>query len=389
MWPHAVDMNDRALRRIAIGLGGRENGPARESAYVITAASEIMAIVALSESRADLRVRLGRIVVALSRDGKPVTATDLGAVGAMMVLLNDALLPNLVQTTEGAPAIVHCGPFANIAHGTSSVLAQRMGLRLADYVINETGFGADLGAEKFMDLVMPMCGHVPSAAAMIVTLKALRTQGGAVDGPVEAGFPNLARHLLNMQRWGVPCVVALNRYASDSESDLQKVLDYCRSIGADAAIADGYMQGGDGMTALAAKLVSAAASTDLSRVAPLYTPEQSLEAKLRTIATQVYGASDVVLVPAARRRLAQFEALGYGKLPLCIAKTQYSFSDDPNQMGAPSGFTLTVSDVTLSAGAGFVVAIAGKIMLMPGLGKAPAAHKLDVDGEGRVTGMDY
>src|SRR4051812_15196222 len=224
LWPRCMDMNDRALRRIATGLGGRESGPARETGFVITAASEIMAILALSDSRADLRKRLGRIVVALSYDGQPVTASDLKAVGPMMLLLNDALMPNLVQTTEGAPAIVHCGPFANIAHGTSSVLAQRIGLHTADYVVNETGFAADLGAEKFFDIVMPMSGHVPSVAVMIVTLKALRTQGGAVDGPVAKGFPNLVRHAENVRRWGAQPVVALNRFAADSEADLQEVL---------------------------------------------------------------------------------------------------------------------------------------------------------------------
>jgi len=389
LWPRAMDMNDRALRRIATGLGGRDSGPARETGFVITAASEIMAILTLAEGRADLRQRLGRIVVGFSYDGKAVTAADLKAVGPMMVLLNEAILPNLVQTTEGAPAIVHGGPFANIAHGTSSVLAQRLCLHLADYVVNETGFAADLGAEKFFDIVMPMCGHVPSAAVVIVTLKALRAQGGSPDGPVELGFPNLARHLRNVQRWGVPPVVAMNRFPGDTDEDLQQVLDYCTSVGADAALAEGYSKGGDGMTALAAKVVKAAADTDLSRVKPLYTNDQPLEAKITTIATQVYGAKGVAFKPAARSRLKRFEELGYGTLPVCIAKTQYSFSDDPKLMGAPSDWTLTISDVTLSAGAGFVVAIAGSMMLMPGLGKVPQAHKLDVDDDGKVMGMEY
>src|SRR5262245_53363393 len=287
LWPRTMDMNDRALRRIATGLGGRESGPARETGFVITAASEIMAILALSESRADLRQRLGRIVVGFSYDGKAVTAADLKAVGAMMVLLNDALMPNLVQTVEGAPAIVHCGPFANIAHGTSSVLAQRIGLHLADYVVNETGFAADLGAEKFFDLVMPMCGHVPSAAAVIVTLKALRTQGGAADGPVDGGFPNLARHLDNLKRWGVPAVVALNRFPGDTDADLDRVLAWCRQQGAQAELAEGYTKGGDGMTALAGRIVAAASATDLGAVKPIYAREQPLEAKITAIATQV------------------------------------------------------------------------------------------------------
>jgi formate--tetrahydrofolate ligase len=389
IWPRCMDMNDRALRRIATGLGGRESGPARETGFVITAASEIMAILALSESRADLRQRLGRIVVGFSYDGKAVTAADLKAVGPMMLLLNDALMPNLVQTTEGAPAIVHCGPFANIAHGTSSVLAQRIGLHLADYVVNETGFAADLGAEKFFDLVMPMCGHVPSAAAVIVTLKALRTQGGSPDGPLDLGFPNLARHFDNLKRWGVQPVIALNRFPGDKDEDLHQVLTYCRTLGVDAAICEGYGKGGDGMAEMAAKIVAVASASDPAKVKPIYTRDQSLVEKITTIATQVYGAERVTLKPAAKSRLEKFEALGYGKLPVCIAKTQYSISDDPKMMGAPVGWALTISDVTLSAGAGFVVAIAGAMMLMPGLGKVPQAQKLDVDDQGRAIGMDY
>ena len=389
LWPRCMDMNDRALRRLATGLGGRESGPARETGFVITAASEIMAILALAESRADLRARLGRIVVGFNYDGKPVTAADLKAVGPMMLLLNDALMPNLVQTSEGAPAIVHCGPFANIAHGTSSVLAQRMGLHLADFVVNETGFAADLGAEKFFDLVMPMCGHVPSAAAVIVTLKALRTQGGSPDGPVDLGFPNLARHVDNLRRWGVTPVVALNRFPGDKDADLDEVMKYCRVLNVEAALAEGYAKGGDGMTALAEKIVAATAASDTGAVKPLYTRDASLVDKITTVATQVYGATNVAFKPAAKSRLDRFEALGYGKLPVCIAKTQYSFSDDPKLMGAPLGWTLTISDVSLSAGAGFVVAIAGSMMLMPGLGKVPQAQKLDVDDKGRAIGMDY
>jgi formate--tetrahydrofolate ligase len=389
LWPRCMDMNDRALRRIAAGLGGRDSGPARETGFVITAASEIMAILALSESRADLRKRLGRIVVGFNYDGKPVTAADLKAVGPMMLLLNDALMPNLVQTTEGAPAIVHCGPFANIAHGTSSVLAQRIGLHLADYVVNETGFAADLGAEKFFDLVMPMCGHVPSAAAVIVTLKALRAQGGSPDGPVDLGFPNLARHFDNLRRWGVTPVIALNRFPSDTDDDLNAVLAFCRTLGVDAAICEGYTRGGAGMEEMAQKIVAAANGSDSKQVKPIYTADQSLVDKITAIATNVYGAGKVSFKPAAKSRLEKFESLGYGKLPVCIAKTQYSFSDDPKMMGAPVGWTLTISDVTLSAGAGFVVAIAGAMMLMPGLGKVPQAQKLDVDDQGRAIGMEY
>jgi formate--tetrahydrofolate ligase len=388
-WPRAIDMNDRALRQMATGLGGRGNGPARETGFVITAASEIMAILALSSSRADLRRRLGDIVVAFTTAGEPVRASDLKAVGAMMVLLNDAVLPNLVQTTEGAPAIVHCGPFANIAHGTSSVLAQRIGLHLADYVVNETGFAADLGAEKFFDLVMPMCGHVPAVAVVIVTVKALKAQGGAADGPVEQGFPNLHRHIENLRRWGVTPVVALNRFASDSEADLARVHEYCRTIAVESAFSEGYLKGGEGMADLADKVVAAAATADPDQVRPIYRADQPLETKITEIATKVYGADRVAIKPAAHARLKQFAALGYGKLPVCIAKTQYSFSDDPKVMGAPTGWTLNITDATLSAGAGFVVAIAGSMMLMPGLGKTPQAHALDVNDAGEVVGMDY
>jgi formate--tetrahydrofolate ligase len=391
LWPRTMDMNDRALRQIATGLGGRGNGPARETGFVITAASEIMAILALSESRADLRRRLSDIIVGFTYAGLPVRAADLNAVGPMMVLLNDALLPNLVQTTEGAPAIVHCGPFANIAHGTSSVLAQRMGLHLADFVVNETGFAADLGAEKFFDIVMPACGHVPSVAVVIVTLKALAAQGGAAGdpAPIERGYPNLQRHVANLKRWGVPVVVALNRFPSDREEDLERARTYCASLGAEASLAEGYAKGGAGMADLADKVVAAAAAADTRHVKPLYERSAPLDRKITDIATKVYGAAGVSIKPAARSRLQQFEKLGYGNLPVCIAKTQYSFSDDPKIMGAPSGWTLNITDASLSAGAGFVVAIAGSMMLMPGLGKTPQAQKLDVDDHGNVVGMDY
>jgi formate--tetrahydrofolate ligase len=389
LWPRAMDMNDRALRKIAAGMGGRENGPARETGFIITAASEIMAILALADSRADLRRRLGAIVVGFNYEGRAVTAADLKAVGPMLLLLNEAVLPNLVQTIEGAPAIIHCGPFANIAHGTSSVLAQRIGLHLADYVVNETGFAADLGAEKFFDLVMPMCGHVPSAAAVIVTLKALRAQGGAADGPVDGGFGNLERHLKNVHAWGVRPVVALNRFPGDSNADLEKVLAFCRTLDVDGAVADGYTKGGEGMAELAGKIVETTAASDPAKVKPLYGTEETLEDKIAAIATKVYGAGRVSLKPAAKQRLQQFTALGYGGLPVCIAKTQYSFTDDAKVMGAPSGWTLNITDASLSAGAGFVVAIAGSMMLMPGLGKTPQAHKLDVDEQGKVIGMEY
>ncbi len=389
LWPRAIDLSDRALRQLVTGLGGRQNGPARETGFVITAASEIMAILALADSRADLRRRLGEIVVAFAQSGAPVRARDLRAVGPMMVLLNDAIMPNLVQTTEGAPALVHCGPFANIAHGTSSVLAQRMGLRLADFVVNETGFAADLGAEKFFNLVMPISGHVPAAAVVIVTLKALRAQGGRADGPVENGFANLNRHLRNLQRWGVTPVVALNRFPADTDADLERVRNHCVTLGIEAALSEGYTRGGEGMTDLAAKVVAAACKSDSAKVKPIYALTRALEAKITDVATQVYGAARVVFKAAARERLKRFTDLGYGALPVCIAKTQYSFTDDAKVMGAPDGWTLSVTDATLSAGAGFVVAIAGNMMLMPGMGQSPQAYKLDVDDTGAIVGMAY
>ena len=309
-------------------------------------------------------------------------AADLKAVGPMMVLLNDAILPNLVQTTEGAPAIVHCGPFANIAHGTSSVLAQRMGLHLADYVVNETGFAADLGAEKFFDIVMPMCGHVPSAAVVIVTLKALRAQGGSPDGPVEAGFPNLARHLDNLKRWGVPPVVALNRFPGDTDDDLERCCLTAARSASRLRSAEGYTKGGDGMTDLAEKVVAAAATSDPQTVEPLYTSDQTLDEKITTIATKVYGARRVVQARrefAARkvRRARLRQAAGLHRQDAVFVHRR-SEADWARR----SGWTLTITDVTLSAGAGFVVAIAGSMMLMPGLGKVPQAQKLDVDDQG-------
>jgi formate--tetrahydrofolate ligase len=269
------------------------------------------------------------------------------------------------------------------------VIAQRLGLHLADYVVNETGFAADLGAEKFFDLVMPMCGHVPSAAAVIVTIKALRAQGGSPDGPIDLGFPNLARHFDNLKRWGVTPVIAMNRFPGDTDDDLEQVMKFCRTLGVDAAICEGYTKGGAGMEDMAAKIVVAANASNPEDVRPIYKSSQSLAEKITAVATVVYGADKVAFKAAAKSRLEKFEALGYGKLPVCIAKTQYSFTDDPKRFGAPVGWTLTISDVTLSAGAGFLVAIAGSMMLMPGLGKVPQAQKLDVDDRGRAIGMEY
>jgi formate--tetrahydrofolate ligase len=391
-WPRAIDMNDRALRSIVVALGGRTNGTARETGFVITAASEIMAILALSRDRADLRRRLGEIVLGYDLDRAPVRVRDIGATGAMMVLMQDAILPNLVQTSENTPAFVHAGPFGNIAHGTSSVISHRMGMQLADYVVNECGFGADLGAEKYLDIVMPTSGIHPSAAVVVASVKALAAHGaaaGAADSlqALKAGLANLGRHLHNLKKYNLQPVVAVNRFPTDTAAQLEVVKDYCRESGFDAAVADVFAQGGAGAIELAEKVAAAADQADPARVHPLYTPEMSLEEKIRRVATEVYAAAKVVIEDAAKKKLARFTELGYGHLPVCMAKTQYSFTDNPKLLGAPSGHTYTVTDANLSAGAGFVVPIGGNMMLMPGLGKVPQAVKMDLDDAGNVIGM--
>ncbi len=396
MWPRTMDMNDRALRNIVSGLGGRTNGPARETGFVITAASEIMAILALASSRQDLRQRLSQIVVGFDLSGKPIRAEDLKATGAMMVLLNDALMPNLVQTTEHTPAIVHAGPFGNIAHGTSSVLAQKMGLHLADYVVNETGFGSDLGAEKYFDLVMPSAGLQPSAAVLIASTRSLLRHGPSQDRATgtasggrafDAGFANLAKHIENLRKFGVPIVVAINRFPSDTSAQLDSILEFCRSLSVESAVSDVYEQGGAGGVYLAEKVISAISTAPAAKLRPLYQPESSLVEKIEVVAKEIYGAGNVVVESAARKKLEKFTELGYGHLPVCMAKTQSSLTDDPGKLGAPRGWTLTVTDASLSAGAGFVVAVLGEMMLMPGLGKSPQALKLDVDESGVIQGM--
>jgi len=386
MWPRAMDMNDRALRNIVSGLGGRSNGPARETGFVITAASEVMAILALAANRQDLRKRIGNIVVGFNLSGKPVRAEDLKATGAMMVLLNDALMPNLVQTTEHTPAIVHAGPFGNIAHGTSSVLAQKMGLHLADYVVNETGFGSDLGAEKYFDLVMPTAGIRPSATVIIASTRSLLRHGPGQTS-FDAGFTNLGKHIENLRKFGVPMVVAINRFPSDTRAQLDSIMAFCRSLGIESAVSDVYEQGGAGGVYLAESVISAISTASPERVRPLYQPELSLVAKIETIAKEIYGAGDVVFESAAKKKLEKFTEFGYGQLPVCMAKTQASLTDDPAKLGAPRGWTLNVTDASLSAGAGFVVAVLGEMMLMPGLGKSPQSFKLDVDEGGVIQGM--
>lgn len=392
-WPRALDMNDRALRHVIVGLGGKVNGIPRETGFVITAASEIMAILALARDREDLRKRLGEIVVATNLDGQPVRAADLNATGAMMVLLNEAIMPNLVQTTEGAPAFVHAGPFANIAHGTSSVIGQRIALQLADYVVNETGFAADLGAEKFFNLVMPVSGLKPALAVLIASVRALCTQGnGSESGPFDIaslnkGLANLGRHIDNLRKFHVPVVVALNRFPSDTDELLNQIAAYCRERGVPSAPMEGFARGGEGSVELAEAVVATLDNGHPAQPQPLYTAELSLLTKIETIAREVYGAGAVYVEAAARKKLNRYEKAGYGRLPICMAKTQSSITDNPKLHGAPTGWTLTVSDAHLSAGAGFVVVVAGNMMRMPGLGKDPQAARLDVDKEGNILNL--
>ncbi len=387
-WPRALDMNDRALRQVVVSVTATDkrqrDGSNRSTGFVITAASEIMAILALATGLHDLRERLTRIIVGANRAGEPVRAGDLGAVGPMMALLSEALLPNLVQTSEGTPALVHCGPFANIAHGTSSVLSQQMGLRLADYVVNEAGFASDLGFEKYLDLVMPSTGIKPSIAVLVTTVQSVRNQG---EGEMQQGLANLEKHIANVQTFRLPVVVALNRFPNDTDADLALLKDFCEARGAAFALSEAYAKGGEGAMALAEKVVEMLASSDEAQPVPIYGLGDTVVEKITKVATQIYGAKDIVLSEVAREKLSRFERWGFGHLPICIAKTQYSFSDDPKRMGAPTGWTLRVTDISLSAGAGFLVITSGAMMLMPGLPKASRAMAIDVDTQGEITGM--
>lgn len=391
-WPRALDMNDRALRSIRVDVDGKRDGANRRTGFVITAASEIMAILALAKDRADLRRRLDAIVIGANRNGKPVQAGDLRATGAMMALLTDALLPNLVQTTEGTPALVHTGPFGNIAHGTSSVISQQMGLRLADYVVNEAGFAADLGAEKYLDIVMQVSGIRPSAAVLVTTVQSLRNQGRdeirtGEQGDLERGFPNLARHAQNLQRFGLPAVVAINRFPNDTQQDLDRLRAFCAQLGVSAALTKPFTKGGEGSEELARAVIDLVDRNPHAAAHPIYAISDSYEEKLEKVATNIYGAGAVTLSDTARHKFRQFVDWGYDGLPICVAKTQYSFSDDPKKLGAPNGWTLNINDVALSAGAGFLVPIAGNMMLMPGLPKVSRAEEIDVDEEGQILGV--
>jgi formate--tetrahydrofolate ligase len=383
-WPRTMDMNDRALRRIAVSLDSKKEGGGRQTGFIITAASEIMAIVALAKDRKDLRARLNSIIVGVTRDGKPVSARDLGATGGMMALLAEAIHPNLVQTTDGTPAFVHAGPFGNIAHGTSSVISQEMGLRLADYVVNECGFAADLGAEKYFDIVMPQSGMTPAAAVLVTTVRSLRHQG---EGDFERGLPNLGKHIEILKVFGVPIVAAINRFPEDTVADLDRLAAYCAERCVTSALVEGFTKGGPGAKDLAEKVVDAIAKNPAPPVHALYSLDETLAEKIQRVAQKIYGASGVNFSEQAKARLQQFADWGYGKLPVCIAKTQYSLSDDPKRLGAPAGWALNVIDASLSAGAGFVVVISGNIMLMPGLPKLSRASSIDVDDSGAIIGV--
>ncbi len=393
-WPRTIDMNDRALRSMVISLGGINAGPVREERFVIVPGSEIMAILALATDLADLEIRIGRIIVGLTRDRKPVTAADLKASGAMTLLLKDALLPNLVQTLEGGPALVHCGPFGNIAHGCNSIVATKLGLSLGEIVLTEAGFGADLGAEKFFDIKARFGNLKPEAAVVVATVRALKMNGGVKKGALgkedvpalKRGLVNLEAHVMNVQKFGVPVVVALNRFTSDTDEELKTVLDAPKGWGARAALSEVWAKGGEGGEAVAREIL---AVLDEKKAAfkPLYDAGRPIKEKIETIAREIYGAGGVDYTAAAEKNIAQCEAMGLANTPVCIAKTQYSFSDDPTKLGRPTGFRLTIRDVYPAAGAGFVVALAGDIMTMPGLPKVPAAEAIRVLPDGTIEGL--
>ncbi len=393
-WRRALDVNDRSLRAMVSGLGGIANGTPREDGFDITVASEVMAVFCLARDLDDLRERLGRMVVAARRDGGFVTARDLKADGAMAALLRDALMPNLVQTLEGSPALVHGGPFANIAHGCNSVMATRLGLRLADVVVTEAGFGADLGAEKFLDIKCPSAGLRPAASVIVATVRALKMQGGVARGDLgredvaalRAGLANLRRHVENMSKFGLPVAVALNHFTADTEAEIEVVREAMAAIGTPLALCTHWAEGAAGAGELAA-IVTGMIDAGRGRYAPLYAPELPLEEKLRRVAREIYRAEDIALPDTLRRRLDGYTAAGFGALPVCVAKTQYSFTADPALLGAPEGHVLPVRALRLSAGAGFVVAICGDIMTMPGLPRVPAAEEIGLDETGEITGL--
>ncbi|HEQ1466601.1 TPA: formate--tetrahydrofolate ligase [Streptococcus pyogenes] len=393
-WKRVVDMNDRQLRHIVDGLQGKVNGVPREDGYDITVASEIMAILCLSENISDLKARLEKIIIGYNYQGEPVTAKDLKAGGALAALLKDAIHPNLVQTLEHTPALIHGGPFANIAHGCNSVLATKLALKYGDYTVTEAGFGADLGAEKFIDIKCRMSGLRPAAVVLVATIRALKMHGGVPKAnlatenvqAVVDGLPNLDKHLANIQDvYGLPVVVAINKFPLDTDAELQAVYDACDKRGVDVVISDVWANGGAGGRELAEKVVALAEQDN--QFCFVYEEDDSIETKLTKIVTKVYGGKGIRLTPAAKRELADLERLGFGNYPICMAKTQYSFSDDAKKLGAPTDFTVTISNLKVSAGAGFIVALTGAIMTMPGLPKVPASETIDIDEEGNITGL--
>ena len=394
-WKRCVDMNDRQLRFVTDGLGGRVNGVPREDGYDITVASEIMAVFCLSKSITDLKERLSRIVVGYTYDEKPVTAGDLNAVGAMTALLKDALKPNLVQTLEGTPAFVHGGPFANIAHGCNSVIATRMAMKLGDYAVTEAGFGADLGAEKFLDIKCRMAGLTPSAVVIVATVRALKMHGGLAKTELgnenlealENGIPNLLRHVSNIKNvYKLPSVVAVNRFPTDTDAEIELIINKCKELGVNVVLSNVWAEGGKGGEELAREVVRLC-EEEKGDFTYSYDLDGTIEDKITAIVQKVYGGVGINVLPAAKKQIAQLTALGFNKCPICVAKTQYSFSDDPTKLGAPEGFEVTIKNVKVSAGAGFVVVLTGDIMTMPGLPKVPAAVNIDVDDNGKITGL--
>ena len=394
VWKRCMDMNDRSLRNITIGLGGKLNGPVREDHFVITAASEIMAVLCLASDMEDLRERLSRMVVAYNYDNEPVTAGELKVVGSMLALLKDAMQPNLMQTLEHTPVLVHGGPFANIAHGCNSVRATRAALKLGDIVVTEAGFGADLGAEKFLDIKCRAAGLTPDAAVIVATVQALKYNGGVPKAELKAenlealrkGLVNLGKHIENLQKFGVPAVVAINAFVSDTEAEHQMIENFCKEHDCEFALATVWADGGAGGLALAEKVL-ATIEKKPTQYHPLYELEQSLTGKIETVAREIYGADGVEYAPAARKALTNLEKLGFGNLPICVAKTQYSLSDDQHKLGRPENFTITVRDAYVSAGAGFVVVLTGEIIQMPGLPRVPAAENIDVNADGVIDGL--
>ena len=399
-WPRAVDMNDRALRQMAIGLGGKTGGTPREEKFLLTAASEMMAVLCMADDLADLKERVASIIVAYDRDGDPVTVDDIEATGAATMLLRDAMKPNLVQTIEGTPAFVHGGPFANIAHGTNSLIADKAAFGLGDYVVTEAGFGSDLGAEKFMNIVCRLGDLTPNAVVLVSTVRALQYHGldmwpadfdeldeASVDA-IEAGFENLDKHVRNLQKFGVPVVVSVNRFPDDTDEEVQAVLDHCQNdLGIEAAESRVFEQGSEGGVDLGESVISAVEAGDEDDFAPLYADEDSIEEKIRTVATEIYGAEDVNFSSDARDDIAQMEDLGFGEFPVCLSKTFHSLSDDASLKGAPEGWELDVREIYPSAGAGFLVALTGDVLDMPGLPARPAAADMDIDDEGNISGL--